>query len=618
MNKFMPEEDGLVMPIQNLRGQNIQKKHLPVAFRTKIARILLFLITSGTWLYGSIRMFFYLKPEMNRFGIILFFVLFSLNLLLISFAAASAAIGFIFSYIHKKWREASLSDSRTALIMPLYNEDVFRSLATLESMAEDLRKNFISSYFEIVILSDSTKSAAIEKEYQMFEILKKKISDYIPVWYRHRTDNEGRKAGNVADFIRRWGNRYDYMLVLDADSLMTAQTISTMVKRMQGDKKIGILQTVPVLYGHANCFARLQQFASRIYGRISAEGIAAWAGDDGNYWGHNAVIRVKAFADSCGLPHLKGRKPFGGAIMSHDFVEAALIRRAGWKVSISTDLDGSWDESPPSLLDVAARDRRWAQGNLQHIKVLQAKGLTVCNRLHFLMGITSYLSSPLWLAMLCTGLYVLFTDHITTVQILQNTNTLALCIYTMGILFLPKILGLCSSLTMSSLSKKCGGRIVLIIGAVLELLLSVLFAPIQMLFNTRSIIEIVCGQDSGWNSQRRNLLYVTWKESVGPVLYQSIAGFIIGCVLFIYDKNSLIWFIPVLAGFVLAIPLVKMSSSEKVGKLFAKMHLFLIPEETVNLDIIESRNCKEIELHNGFIAFIKKIASVQDKAVVCH
>src|SRR5215510_12932898 len=193
------------------------------------------------------------------------------------------------------------------------------------------------------------------------------------------------------------------MIVMDADSIMSAQTLVTLVRRMQSDARLGILQTVPVLIGQWSVFARIQQFASRVYGRFIARGVSAWSGNEGNYWGHNAIIRVTAFATACGLPQLPGRRPFGGHILSHDFVEAALIRRAGWKVRMATDLDGSWEESPPSLVDIAIRDRRWAQGNLQHTKVVGAAGLTFTSRWHFCVGIMSYLSSPLWMMLLAVG-----------------------------------------------------------------------------------------------------------------------------------------------------------------------------------------------------------------------
>ena len=224
----------------------------------------------------------------------------------------------------------------------------------------------------------------------------------MPVWYRRRWQNIARKSGNVEDFVTRWGGRYDHMIVLDADSLIDAPTLLTLVRMMQADPALGICR--PRRSSSARTFfGRLQQFAACVYGPVITRGLAAWSGDSGNYWGHNAIIRMSAFAAELRTAaELKGRKPFGGHILSHDFVEAALMRRGGYKVRMA-DCGGSWEESPPSLIDVAIRDRRWAQGNLQHMKIVGTAGLSFTSRLHLGIGIMSYLSSPLWLLMLASA-----------------------------------------------------------------------------------------------------------------------------------------------------------------------------------------------------------------------
>ena len=220
-------------------------------------------------------------------------------------------------------------------------------------MAEALQLIDAHRGFEIVMLSDSTDADAWIRETLKVAELRTALSSIMPVWYRRRWLNIARKSGNIEDFVTRWGGRYDHMIVLDADSLIDAPTLRQLVLAMQADPKLGILQTAPQLIGARTFFARLQQFASCVYGPVITRGLSAWSGDSGNYWGHNAIIRVAAFAQYCGLPKLKGRKPFGGYVLSHDFVEAALMRRGGWKVRMATDCGGSWEESPPSLIDVA-------------------------------------------------------------------------------------------------------------------------------------------------------------------------------------------------------------------------------------------------------------------------
>jgi membrane glycosyltransferase len=73
-----------------------------------------------------------------------------------------------------------------------------------------------------------------------------------------------------------------------------------------------MIQTVPRLVGGRTPLARLQQFAGRVYGPMLARGLAAWFGNAGNYWGHNAVIRTQAFASSAGLPSCRGASPSAG------------------------------------------------------------------------------------------------------------------------------------------------------------------------------------------------------------------------------------------------------------------------------------------------------------------
>ncbi|MBN8772313.1 MAG: glucans biosynthesis glucosyltransferase MdoH, partial [Thiobacillus sp.] len=227
--------------------------------------------------------------------------------------------------------------------------------------------------------------------------------DNAPLYYRRRRRNIARKAGNIADFCKRWGGGYDYLLVLDADSLMEPTSIIELARRMEADRDAGLIQTVPRLVHGKTVFARLHQFASRIYGPAIATGLAWWVGGEGNYWGHNAIIRRRAFTEAAGLPDLPGKAPFGGHILSHDFVEAALIRRAGWTVKIADDIQGSYEETPPSLVDFAIRDRRWCQGNLQHVGVLPARGLHWVSRFHLVSGILSYLASFLWLLLIAAG-----------------------------------------------------------------------------------------------------------------------------------------------------------------------------------------------------------------------
>src|SRR5262249_3693767 len=150
--------------------------------------------------------------------------------------------------------------------------------------------------------------------------LRERIGDHPRIFYRHRANNEGRKAGNIGEWVRHFGGAYEQMIVLDADSLMPSDTMVRLVAAMERHPNVGIIQTRPTIVGARTLFARMQQFAGRVYGPPIAYGLAWWFGAEGNYWGHNAVIRVEAFAAGAGLPPLRGPRPFGGTILSHDFV----------------------------------------------------------------------------------------------------------------------------------------------------------------------------------------------------------------------------------------------------------------------------------------------------------
>ncbi len=586
--EFMPFTTGLNMEEQNLAKFD-KKISLPASKRTILARCLLI---GGTLIFtgiGNIFLYTLLGKSLDIVLFKIFYLLFTLSLLWISFSAANAFVGIIFKHIKDSWQEDELGTSKTAIVMPLYNENTEDSLSSLEAMAMDLQKKKCAKNFEIVILSDTNNLDIIQNEKRQFRLLREQLANVMPVWYRNRAFNTGKKAGNIAEFIKKWGGGYDYMLVLDADSLMSAETIQTMVKRMQGDSKLGILQTVPVLCGELNFFSRLQQFAGRVYGKVNAAGIAAWAGNEGNYWGHNALIRIKSFAESCGLPVLKGKKPFGGSILSHDFVEAALIRRNGWKVRIAPELTGSWEGTPPSLLEQTKRDRRWTQGNLQHLKVIGAKGLSFWNRLHFAVGIMGYVSSVLWLLLIAVGTLILVKNNVEANSVNISSMNL-LSVYTMTVLFIPKIFGWFSSIASKETCSLCGGKKGITLSMLIEIIASCLFAPITMLFNTKNILEIVFGMDSGWNAQCRSMDRLFFTEALRAHWWQCLAGLIASMCLMVYYPENILCYLPVIAGLTLAIPLSVLSSSKKAGIIFYITGLLLIAEETHEPALMKNRN----------------------------
>jgi len=597
----MPFERPIDMPVQDLRRGAVQVPIGHASVRTLLARLLTVASTAGIAGYGVYEMLGIVSFSSMTVlqGVMIFF--FAITLTWIAFSAASAIAGLLVPPARQK-TEASLT-TLTALVMPVYNEDPARTTAALAAMAEALAELGDARHYEIVIISDSTNCDAWISESLAVDQLRRDLRDIMPVWYRRRWHNTGRKAGNVEEFVKRWGGRYDHMIVLDADSLMSAQTLVELTRRMQSDPKLGILQTVPMLIGHSSLFSRAQQFAGRVYGALIARGVASWSGNEGNYWGHNAIIRVAAFAQACGLPQLPGRRPFGGHVLSHDFVEAALMRRAGWKVQMAPDLDGSWEESPPSLVDVAIRDRRWAQGNLQHSKIIGADGLAFTNRAHFFIGIMSYMSSPLWLMLLVIGFALTLQATLFRPEYFSHTFQLfpdwprfdaermtELFVFTMIVLFTPKVLGVVRSLFVSKIRRGCGGILGVTLSAVLETIVSALYAPVMMLVQTQHVIEILTGRDSGWNSQRRHASMTAWGEAWRVHWPHLLIGILIGVIAFLISPTLLAWLAPTLLGLLLAVPMSKLSGSVMIGRFLGWFGLLRTPEEKHPPALVSRRN----------------------------
>src|SRR4051794_5757165 len=245
--------------------------------------------------------------------------------------------------------------TRSALLFPTYNEEPHRLLARVQAIHESVAATGTANRFDVFILSDTTDPDIFIAEEAAFLALRERLAD-ARIYYRHRPKNDAKKAGNIAEWLQRFGGDYEQMIVLDADSLMTGETLVRLVGAMESNPRVGLIQTFPVMVNAMTPFARVQQFAGRLYGPLLAYGLAWWHGADSNYWGHNAVLRTRAFAESAGLPTLSGPRPIGGHILSHDFVEAGLMRRGGWAIVMAPALPGSYEESPPPPTPNAARD----------------------------------------------------------------------------------------------------------------------------------------------------------------------------------------------------------------------------------------------------------------------
>jgi membrane glycosyltransferase len=483
--------------------------------------------------------------------------------------------------------------AKTAIVMPIYNEDVPRVYAGLHAIYRSLKEAGVLDHFEFYILSDTNDPDIWVNEEEAWARLQRETGDPERIYYRRRRVNIKRKTGNIADFCRRWGMDFRYMVVLDADSIMSGDTLIRMVQTMERRHQIGILQTAPLTVNRESLYARIQQFANHVYGPLFAAGLHYWQLGDGYYWGHNAIIRMAPFMKHCGLGRLSGDGPMGGEILSHDFVEAAYMRRAGWEVWLAHELGGSYEESPPTLLDELKRDRRWAQGNLQHLRLLNTWGLRFAHRIMFLYGVMAYGSSFLWLALLVFSTVAIVSQAKTVPVYFSDSPSLfphwptwhpewglALLLSTAALLFIPKLLAVILVLLKSGGAKAHGGAVGVILSTLGEILYSMVLAPVRMLFHAKFVSLTLIGKSVQWGPQTREDEETTWREAwyhhrTGTLLAIGWAALVAW-----YNPPYLIWLAPIIIALLLAVPVSVISSRTGVGRKARTAGLFMIPTET--------------------------------------
>jgi membrane glycosyltransferase len=483
---------------------------------------------------------------------------------------------------------------RIAVIMPIYNEETARVMAGLDVIWSSLARQPEQAAFDLFILSDTRKLEIAAAEEAAWRELSSRHHARGRIFYRRRAENLGRKAGNIADFVRAWGGAYDYAIVLDADSVMSGEALVTLARLMDAHPQVGIIQALPLPAGRETFFARLIQFAARLSSPMLASGLAWWQLGEGNYWGHNAILRLKPFADFCDLPRLPGAPPLGGEILSHDFVEAAFMRRAGYQVWLIPDDSGSWEEVPSNIIDYAARDRRWAQGNLQHLGLLPMRGLHWLSRLHLITGVLSYASSPLWLLVLLLSSTVVILDAIHGYQYFKpgsyalfptwpqyrDREIVALLSITVAVLFLPKFFGALLALKDARLRRGFGGGPRLFVSLGIEQFFSILLAPAMMLFHTTFVVTTLLGKPVVWHTQERGDRGIGVLEALLRHKWHLAIGIAWGAVILAFAPRYIWWLLPVLAGMVLAVPLTVVTSLTGVGLWLRKHRLLLTPEES--------------------------------------
>ncbi|WP_161604305.1 glucans biosynthesis glucosyltransferase MdoH [Roseiconus nitratireducens] len=519
-------------------------------------------------------------------------VLFAILAVWLSFSLAIAILGFVSLFrdritIQKQERLPNIAppdpNKRTSVLVPIYNESTSDVFAGVEAMYRSLAATGMSDRFDFFVLSDSREISIWLAEEAAWKKLVARLRREFPesrcgVHYRHRSNNVARKAGNISEFCRKWGSHYDYMIVLDADSLVEGETMLAMVRRMDRDDRLGIYQVPPVPIGRDSLLARIQQFSSDVYGPIFTAGFSRFSGPDANYFGHNAILRMAPFIKHCELPRLPGEAPLGGEILSHDFVEAALMSRAGYKVEIADSLGGSYEECPTTLGDFAKRDQRWCQGNLQHAFLLISEGFRPLSRLHFLTGVLSYCASPIWILFLATTLVIAFGTE--AIGQPWPDYGLALFVATMVVLATPKLLALAICCLDRPAMRQRGGFFAVLTGAVTETLISILMSPIMALHHTRFVGSNLAGFSVSWDAQQRGEHGITWRQAFAesrPALWVA-AGLTL--LLSIGAPHLLPWFAPILLGLWFAPALTVLMGSAAVGRRLRRWNVLRTQFET--------------------------------------
>ncbi|SDW97094.1 membrane glycosyltransferase [Litoreibacter albidus] len=572
---MMPPEMPLAFPVQNLSAEyrDGRAPELVSTRATSLWRLATFLpalITTGG-LIAAFTNWFAIGGLSVFEGLLI--ALIACTFFWISLSVSTVTVG-LFHMMRPRAAGAKLAApaQNVALLVPAYNEVPWDVFGNACAMLEELDTAEHPHSYTLFILSDTRNEEIAEQELRAFATLRASLPDHVALHYRRRVDNVDRKVGNLADWVERWGGGYDAMLVLDADSLMSGQAIISLTDELANDPSAGLIQSFPQLFGAETLFGRVQQFSNTIYGAALAEGLARWADHEGNYWGHNAIIRTAAFASCAGLPRLDTFRSKGALILSHDFVEAGLLRRAGWGVRFVPQVKGSYEEVPATLIDYVLRDRRWCQGNLQHLNILGSKGFHPVTRFHLFHGAMGYLLSPAWFALLTVWALIGKGEEANVIRYFTGENpqvawpemssvsNLAILVFMYGMLLAPKFLGAVALLGSGPVLRDLGGAGQFALSFITEIIVSVLYAPILMVQQTIAVARTWIGYTENWTPQARQGGLYPWTT----VLKFHAVETVVGTLLFagIFAGIITLWLLPIAVSLVLAVPLSMLSGAK--------------------------------------------------------
>ena len=466
---------------------------------------------------------------------------------------------------------------RTAVLMTLRNEDPARAFLRLRTVKASIEATGEGEGFAYFILSDTSSPAVAAAEEAAVAAWRSEVGDPARIVYRRRPENTGFKAGNLRDFCDTLGRDFDLMLPLDADSLMAGDAIARLVRVMQAHPRLGILQSLVVGAPAESAFARIFQFGMRHGMRAYTFGSTWWTGDCGPFWGHNAVVRIAPFRDHCDLPILPGKPPLGGHVLSHDQVEATLMRRAGYEVRVLPEEGGSWEDNPPTIFQFSARDLRWCQGNMQYWRLLGTPGLLLMSRFQLAWAILMFVGVPAMTLMIAlVPLKILDGEDLST---FPAGLAIGLYLTFLGMYLSPKLAGLADILLAKGGVARYGGLGRFLASAAIEIVFSFLLGAVTTFRITLFMIGLLFGRSVIWNGQARDAHGVSWSDAALGLWPASLFGALVCGALAALSPATLAWSLPLTFGYLVAIPFAVLTASEDVAELLKRHALCGIPEE---------------------------------------
>jgi membrane glycosyltransferase len=467
----------------------------------------------------------------------------------------------------------------TAILLCIRNESPERMIRNLEPMLAGLDVAGCGERFNLYVLSDTSDAKIAGDEEACFAAFTSRWRGRVAITYRRRTVNTGYKAGNIREFCERWGGKHDFAVTLDADSFMTADAVLRLVRIMQADPKLGILQGLIVGLPSTSAFARVFQFGMRLGMRSYTIGSAWWQGDCGPYWGHNAVLRLKPFIAHCALPVLSRNGTEDRHILSHDQIEAVLMRAAGYDVRVLPQEDLGWEENPPTLLEFIRRDLRWCQGNMQYWRFLSLPGLKPVSRYQLALAMLMFIGSPAWIGLLMLGTLALaFADTPASFIRADAGMTLLVCVLVMW--FSPKIASAIDILLRPELRRAFGGTGLFIINYVIETVYSILLCPILWFGHTIFLTGLLFGREIGWIGQTRDDHAVPFTQALHNLWPHTLLGCAALGLLAVTQPAAIPYALLLAAGPALAIPFAMMTAWPLLGSFAARVGIGRLPEET--------------------------------------